>query len=296
MNVTLITGTSTGIGLATALHLARRGHRVYAGLRKPDQRGQTLREAIRSQGLEVIPVELDVNDERSVNRAVAEVLKAEGRIDVLINNAGIAPFNPIELATDSEVRGVFETNVFGALRTIRAVLPSMRARKAGAIVNISSVAGRLAPSGMGIYAASKFALEAASEALAREVYSHGIRVVIVEPGIIVTPILGKALTNFRDDPASPYQDVTRRTRAIFTEGQKAAPPPQVVAEVIEAALSDPEPKLRYLAGADAPVLVDGRARMTDEEWIAMDRHTSDEAFFAEFAVRFPSPDDRGTQT
>lgn len=284
--VTLITGTSTGIGLATALHLARRGHRVYASMRDLG-RGEELHKRVAAEKLPVTLVQLDVDSPPSVERTVAEVLQREGRVDVLVNNAGIAPFNPIELATDVEAKQVFETNFFGALRMIRAVLPAMRERRSGCIVNISSVAGRIASSCMGIYSASKFALEAASEALAREVASHGIRVVLIEPGIIITPILEKALNNLPLDQDSPYRQVAQRVQIMFAEGQKKNAQPQVVAEVIESALIAKDPKLRFPAGPDAEPFLKGRTGMTDEEWIAMERHATDDAYFAEFAARFP---------
>lgn len=288
MTVTLITGTSSGIGLATAVHLAGRGHRVYASMRDL-ARSDGLREAAVAEGVEVELVELDVDEEDSVRRAVDGVLEREGHVDVLVNNAGIAPFNPIERASEDEVKGVFETNLFGALRLIRAVLPSMRERRAGTIVNVSSVAGRVAAPCMGVYSASKFALEAASESLAREVHPHGVRVVIIEPGIIPTPIIDKAVGNLSSDENAPYATVERRTRVMFEQGKEAGGDPRHVAEAIEEALADEEPRLRYLVGADADVFMAGRLGMSDEEWIAMDRHASDEDYFQEFAVRFPMP-------
>lgn len=288
MNVTLITGTSTGIGLTTALYLAGRGHRVYASMRNLS-RGNALREAAAAERLPIELIELDVNDTTSVTRAVENVLAREGRIDVLINNAGIAPFGAIELAAETTVKSVFETNVFGALRTIRAVLPSMRERRSGTIINVSSVAGRVGLACMGIYASSKFALEAASEALAQELFSFGVRVVIVEPGIIVTPILEKALDSLPQSEDSPYRDAERRIRTIFTQGQKTGGDPRLVAEVIESAITSGGPRLRYPAGPDANVFIAGRARMSDEEWIAMQRHAIDEDYFREFSARFPMP-------
>ena len=288
MKSVLLTGTSTGIGLATALRLARAGDRVYASMRDL-RRADALRQAAAAERLPIGLIELDVDDADSVTRAVRQVLDREGRLDVLVNNAGIAPFNPIEEAPDEEVKRVFETNVFGALRLIRAVLPAMRAQRSGTIVNVSSVAGRVAYSCMGIYSASKFALEAVSESLAREVHPQGIRVVIVEPGIIVTPILEKSLANLPPEADSPYRDPVRRVRTLFTQGQRTGGPPDLVAEVIEQAIAAPDHKLRYTAGADAAVFVGGRARMRDEEWIAMERHATDEEYFAEFAQRFPMP-------
>lgn len=288
MNIVLITGTSTGIGLATALRLARAGDRVFATMRDV-HRADVLRQTALDEGLPIEVLSLDVDSESSVNSAVGQVLDREGRLDVLVNNAGIAPFNPIEMASDEEVKRVFETNLFGPLRTIRTVLPAMRAQRSGTIVNVSSVAGRLGPSCMGVYSASKFALEAASESLAREVFPHGIRVVIIEPGIIVTPILEKALANLPPEADSPYAAAIRRTRMMFAEGQRHGGHPDLVAGVIQHAIADPTLKLRYLAGQDAEVFVGGRARMSDEDWIAMERHATDEAYFAEFSTRFPMP-------
>jgi NAD(P)-dependent dehydrogenase (short-subunit alcohol dehydrogenase family) len=235
-------------------------------------------------------IQLDVDDEGSVERAVGEVLAREGgRIDVLVNNAGVAPFNPIERAGEAEAKAVFETNFFGALRMTRAVLPSMRKQRSGRIVNVSSVAGRVAPWCMGVYAASKFALEAASEALAQEVFAHGIRVAIVEPGIIVTPILGRAIGGLARDPDSPYAVPERCIHAIFSQGQQTGGDPRLVAQVIAEAVTAAEPRLRYTAGPDAEVFIRGRAGMSDEEWAAMGRHDSEGEYFREFAARFPMP-------
>ena len=163
MNVILITGSSTGIGMATALHLSRKGHRVYASMRNLDRSGD-LRTAAAGTGQPIEVIQLDVNDEHSVKNAVAQVLEREGRIDVLINNAGIAPLGPLEEVDDATVKSVFDTNVFGLLRCIRAVLPSMRKQRGGSIINVGSVAGHIATCCSGIYAATKFALESINHA------------------------------------------------------------------------------------------------------------------------------------
>jgi len=288
MAVTLITGTSTGIGLATALHLASRGHQVYASMRNLN-RARALQQAAAAKQLALEILELDVDDERSVQRAVRQVLAREGQIDVLVNNAGIATLGAIERTSDAMARAVFETNFFGALRTIRAVLPSMRERRSGTIVNVSSVAGRVVGSCIGVYPASKFALEAASEALAQEVRPFGIRVAIVEPGFIVTPILDKLLNSLPLDSGSPYADAERRTKLISSHGQATGSDPCLVAETIEYAVTTTEPKLRYLVGPDAQALATSRARMSDEEWTALGRQMTDEEFFQEFNSRFAMP-------
>ena len=284
MRVIVITGCSTGIGLVTARHLARRGDRVYATARHPD-RSAALQEAASAEP-NIRTLVLDVTDSDSVTAAIETVLSREGHIDALVNNAGIGVFGTFEFTPEEEARATFETNFWGVMRVSRAVLPSMRARKKGVIVNISSVAGRLAAPGMGVYPASKFALEAASEALAREVYSHGIRVAIVEPGFVVTPILDKGIDSLPLDAASPYADVERRVNMMFTNAKQVGSDPQVIAEVIEEAIASNASKLRYPAGADASVVLAARARMSDEDWIALGRPMSDEEYFAELARMF----------
>jgi len=286
MTITLITGTSSGIGMATALHLAASGHKVYASMQSLDQRQPLVDEAA-ARGVYLELLAMDVDHEESVKAAIAEVLQRESRIDVCINNAGIALMGTIERSDERTVKAMFETNFFGALRVTRAVLPAMRDQRAGTIVNISSAAGYVALPCLGIYSATKAALGVASESLASEVYPFGIRVVVIEPGFVVTPILRRGLESFRVDERSPYFDAERHTYAIFAQGEQTGSDPQVVAEAIEAAIDDPERRFRYRVTPDAPGLIGGRARMTDEEWVAMGRHSSDEAYFTEFAARFP---------
>ncbi len=287
MAVTLITGTSTGIGMATALQLARKGHAVYATMRNPDRGGAALREA--AEGLTLHIAQLDVDDPSSCERAVADVLRAEGRIDVLVNNAGIGDLSVVERTTDAAAHAMFETNFFGSLRLIRAVLPGMRGQRSGAIVNVSSVAGKVAGMGSGLYAASKHALEAVSESLALETRAFGIRVVLIEPGFFKTPIIDKATGAIGLDESSPYADAERRIHAIYSSAHAIGGDPQAVAEAIEHAITTDSPKLRYLVGADAEVFVNGRFAGTDEDWVDFGREMSEDEFWAEFARRFPMP-------
>jgi NAD(P)-dependent dehydrogenase (short-subunit alcohol dehydrogenase family) len=286
MAVILITGTSTGIGRETALHLAELGHTVYASMRSLD-RAAPLGDAAASRAVSPHILQLDVTDAGSVERGVAGVLAAEGRIDALVNNAGIGTLGSTEFTSDEDAHAVFETNYFGALRMIRAVLPAMRAQGSGAIVNISSVVGRIAPGCMGAYPASKWALEAACEALAQEVTSLGIRVALVEPGFIVTPILDKALESLTPDPASPYADIERRISMLFGQARVTGGTPRQVAETIAHAITTGEPKLRYPVGVDARAIIPNRARMSDEDWVAFGRRQTDQQYFTEFAARFP---------
>jgi NAD(P)-dependent dehydrogenase (short-subunit alcohol dehydrogenase family) len=283
MPVALITGTSTGIGLATALHFGRQGHDVWAGVRQPAA-ATDLRAAIDAERLPVRIVALDVDDPGSVQRGVAEVLDKSGRVDILVNNAGIGGGGPIEDVPVDWVKTLFETNYFGVLRVTQAVLPGMRERRAGAIVNVSSVAGRLAVAGHGHYSAVKHALEAMSEALAQEVQRFGIRVAIVEPGVVVTPIFSKAKR--WADPASPYFDHVRRLLLLYQKQMPHAAQPADAARVIYEAATTSSPRLRWLVGEDARLLVAGRQRQTDEEYVAGGRAMSEEEFLNEARRRY----------
>ena len=268
MSVVLVTGSSSGIGLATALHFGRLGDEVYAGVRNLSTATE-LAAAIEAEKLAIRPITLDVDDPVSVTRAVGEVLVRSGQVDVLVNNAGIGGGGPIEDVPVDWVKSLFETNYLGAIRMIQAILPGMRARRSGAIVNVSSIAGRLAIAGHGHYSAVKHALEAVSEALAQEVHAFGIRVALVEPGVVVTPIFTKA-KRFAD-PGSPYAVHVHRLLLFYQMQMKTPSQPADVARVIHEAVTAKEPRLRYLVGDDAERLVAGRQRLTDEEYVATGR-------------------------
>ena len=281
MPVALVTGTSTGIGFATALHLARHGHRVVATMRDL-AKATPLRDAARVEGLPLVVGDLDVTRPDSVERAVAATLEREGPIDVLVNNAGIGGATPLELTPEAEHRAMFETNYWGAIRMIRAVLPSMRERRTGCIVNVTSIAGRVATPNQIAYSASKHALDAASEALAHEVAAFGIRVAIIEPGVIQTAIFENSAGATRYDKTSPYRQIMRRNGKFFAAGFRNPGRPEAVAAVILDAVTTDRPRLRYPVGVDAAGLAAGRARISDEEWVAMGGELSDE----EYNVRF----------
>src|SRR5208283_3177354 len=175
----LITGTSTGIGLATALNLGRAGHTVYATMRNPS-RAPELAERASQEKLPIKISVMDVDSDSSVKTGIANIQKDAGQIDVLVNNAGVERNGSVEELPLADFRAVMETNYFGPLRCIQAVVPQMRQRKSGCIINVASVAGRIATSPLASYTASKFALEAVSEALAQEMKMFGVRVAIVE--------------------------------------------------------------------------------------------------------------------
>ena len=271
MATALVTGTSTGIGLATAVTLARAGHFVFATMRNPDGGGE-LSEIIETEDLPVTFVTLDVDDDASVVGAIKWVLEEKGHIDVLVNNAGVGGGGAVEEVPLADFRQIMETNFFGALRCMQAVLPSMRQRGEGCIVNVSSIAGRIAAAPQGPYASSKWALEALSECLAQEVKPFNIRVALVEPGIIATPIFTKAKPL---RPDSPYPH-SRRIRALFQEALKNPVSPYVVAELIREIVESGSWQLRYPVGADASALLQTRAGLSDEEWIARGAVDDDE--------------------
>ena len=185
MGVVLITGTSTGIGMATALAFGRAGHRVAATMRNPSG-APALGEAAEREHLPITVFPMDVDADASVRDGVARISRDLGPIDVLVNNAGIERMGSVEELPLAEFRAVMETNYFGVIRCTQAVLPAMRARRSGCIINVASVAGHVAVAPMAAYTASKFALEALSECLAQEVTPYNVRVAIVEPGIIDT--------------------------------------------------------------------------------------------------------------
>jgi NAD(P)-dependent dehydrogenase (short-subunit alcohol dehydrogenase family) len=289
MSVVLITGSNRGIGRATALHLAEKGHRVYASMRNTDNAGN-LRDTAAEKGLSLEYLQLDVTNDDSVKAAVSNVLDKEGRIDVLINNAGIGPVAPLEEMDDVACRAVFETNYFGVFRVTRACLPSMRARRRGTIVNVSSVAARVAAECMGAYSATKWALEASSEALAQELVPHGIRVVLIEPGITHTDMADGIASQLTGRPDSAYEMAASHIHAIFSGAlQAGSTTPEEVAQTIDDAINDLQPRLRYPVGEGARLFVDGRARMSDEDWIGMGRHETVEEYFQEFGTRFGPP-------
>jgi NAD(P)-dependent dehydrogenase (short-subunit alcohol dehydrogenase family) len=287
MDIAVVTGTSTGIGYTTSLALARRGWRVFAGMRNLAKAGP-LRDAAAKETLPVEVIALDVTDPASVAAAFAAIAEA-GPVDVLVNNAGIGGAAPLELTPEDEHRRMFETNYFGAVRCIQAVLPSMRERRRGTIVNITSMAGRWATPNQIPYSASKWALECLGEALAHEVRRFGVRVVNVEPGVIMTNIFENSAEATRYDKTSPYQQVMRRNGKVFAAGFRAGAQPELVADTIIQAITSPEYRLRWPVGPDAEGFMRGRPQITDEDWVAMGDDLSDaeynQRFFDYFGIR-----------
>jgi NADP-dependent 3-hydroxy acid dehydrogenase YdfG len=247
----LITGCSSGFGQATARELKARGYEVVATARRPE----TL------DDLEVdVRLALDVTDDASVAHAVA----GAGPIDVLVNNAGVGIGGPVELVPLAEVHRLFDTNVFGPLRMMQAVLPQMRERRRGTIVNVSSVSGKVAAPLSGFYAASKFALEAMSEAMHIEAGHFGIRTIVIEPGYFTTN-LSESRRDYGVD-APPYDELALRMQKLSEQlGRGAAPGPEVVATAIADALEAPPGSTwRVPVGEDAVMVLGARAAMDDD--------------------------------
>ena len=257
----LITGCSTGIGRAAAIELTKRGLDVIATARKPE----TLEDLDVAEKLA-----LDVDDDASVAAAV----KAAGRIDVLVNNAGWGMHSPIEKTPLDRVKAMFETNVFGAIRMIQAVAPQMRERNEGVIVNVTSLAGRVASPLGGFYSSTKFALEAITESLHYELGHWGIRVHAVEPGGFDTGFGGNRTTFGLDE--APYDELDRiweasETKLMGNRGER--PTGEVVAQTIADAVEGREQKLRWLVGDDANLVMSVRTTQNDEDFEATMRET-----------------------
>jgi NADP-dependent 3-hydroxy acid dehydrogenase YdfG len=266
----LITGCSSGIGEATARRLAQDGWKVYATARRPE----TI-EDLRASGCETLA--LDVTDEQSMQAAVEHVINAEGAIGVLVNNAGYSQSGAVESLPLEQVRRQFETNVFGLIRMCQLVLPGMRAQHWGKIVNVGSMGGRLTFPGGGIYHATKYAVEAISDALRFEVRGFGVDVILIEPGLIVTNFGEVAAGSVHDTEADgPYADFNQAV-AKLTAGAYRGPMsklgggPEVVAKTIAQALEAKRPRTRYLVTPSAHIMVNQRRLVPDRVWDLMMR-------------------------
>ena len=218
-NVVLVTGASTGFGRLISVTLARRGYTVFASMRDLTGRNRSraveLEELGRNESLRLRAVELDVTSDTSVQQAVEQVVREAGRIDTVVNNAGVAYWGLLETFTVEQAKQIFETNFFGPLRVNRAVLPHMRQRRSGLLIHISSIAGRLVLPSMALYCATKFALEAMAETLRYEVSQLGIDSLIVEPGEYPTAIFGNAAEAADQARAVDYGAVAEMPRKIL---------------------------------------------------------------------------------
>ena len=262
----LVTGCSTGIGRATAVQLAKSGWTVYATARRLESIAD-----LEADGCKTLA--LDVTDEASMAAAVKTVEEAEGGIDALVNNAGIQEIGAIETVPMDRVRGVFETNVFGAARMIQLVLPGMRERGKGRILTVGSMNGRFTWPGTGYYCATKHALEAIHDALRHEVRPFGIDVVLVQPGFVKTP-LGETAAGRRtegDGPYASYNEAVAEVATTYTTGMLGmlACSAEAVAKTVEKALSSGRPRARYRVAPSAGLFMTTRKVLPDAGFDAL---------------------------
>jgi len=273
--VAIVTGSSSGIGLETSLLLARNGFFTYATMRNT-AKSNKINELKQKEKLPLEVLKLDVTDNKSVNEAIEKVANEQGKIDVLVNNAGYALVGPLEELSIQEFKEQFETNLFGVTRVTQYVLPIMRKQRHGTIVNISSIAGRIGFPLTSAYVSSKFALEGLSESISYELEQFGIKVILIEPGVIKTNFdnnlkIGKNVSSTStavNDRNSPYVDITEKRIAGFKPRFENGLPPIEVAKAILNAITSKniQPELRYLVGNDAFKLMEIRKNKSDREF------------------------------
>jgi NAD(P)-dependent dehydrogenase (short-subunit alcohol dehydrogenase family) len=263
----LVTGGTDGLGRAAAILLASEGYRVFAGGRSAE-RLAALDQLARERKLPLEAIELDVCDEASVGRAIEEIGRRAGPVDILVNNAGIAIAAVMEEITVADLRKVFDTNLYGVVRITQSVLPEMRRRRRGRIINMSSISGKVAIPLMGAYAASKHALEAVSDALRLELYPFGIHVVLIEPGYIPTSMNRTAAelssAYAKNAERSPYVGVYQRFLRSWEKTRKSSQyKPEDCARVVLRAVKDEPPRARYVVTREAKFNVLARRLLSD---------------------------------
>jgi NAD(P)-dependent dehydrogenase (short-subunit alcohol dehydrogenase family) len=265
--VAIVTGSATGIGYETAVHLAKNGIHTYATMRNL-QKANGITEMAKTENLPLSLIQLDVTDDISITKAIDTVINESRRIDVLVNNAGYGLVGSVEDMSIEEMKAQYETNVFGTYRVTKAVIPHMRKQRGGSIINISSIAGRIALPLYSAYVSTKFAIEGLSESMAYELEPFGIKVAIIEPGAIKT--------NFRREQAakgssevSPYSSMMQSPSKAIEKMLKHRLYPEEVAKTVIQAIENPKPKLRYIVGKDAEELIELRRKSSDEEFFHM---------------------------
>ena len=281
----VVTGANSGIGRATTLAFAQAGYHVFGTVRGLEKADKLLAKATSlSLADRITLVEMDVADSASVTKGFAQIYSATDQVDVLVNNAGVGGNAVTEECPIDTYTEVFNINHNGSVRCIQAVLPQMRKRGSGAIVNVSSVVGRITAIAQSPYYVSKWAVEGMSEGLAHEVAPFGIRVAIVEPGITRSSIFSKNID--APNQSGAYDAHYRRLFAFYAAGiTNATPAEEAAATILEAATTS-SPRLRWHCSWGAGELLDARAAMTDEEWVSFGRHLDDEAYYNEFVARF----------
>ncbi len=262
MSIILITGSSTGLGYATAETLARNGHTVYATMRNP-QRSPQLQRVAEKDHLPIKILPMDVLDDKSVQTAISSILSKEGHIDILLNNAGIASWGAVEELSFEFFKADMDTNYFGTVRCIKAVLPSMRERKSGCIINMSSVSGKVYGNFHSTYNASKAAVEAFSESLAQELVPFNVRVVVIQPAFIETPIFNK----INETPSNTHYPNIKRFLSMFAASLENHESTNKVADVINDIVAGKLNAFRNPVGLYAEGFLNFRGSLRDEDWI-----------------------------
>jgi short-subunit dehydrogenase len=267
--VALITGCSSGIGYETALMLARNGVHTFATMRNT-KKSDSLQELIREEKLALNILELDVNDDASIENTIDRIKNETKRIDVLINNAGYGLIGFFEDLTLHEIRNQFETNFFGVLNITKKIIPMMRLQKSGTIINISSGAGQVGFPGISAYVSTKFAIEGFSESLMYELSPFGIKVIIIEPGVIKSNFFHNCIVSKESmKKSSPYSRSLDKIQGNIELMQEHATSPIDVAKVILQALGDIHPKPRYIVGNDVAMILEAKKNLSDIEFKKM---------------------------
>ena len=262
--VAIVTGCSSGIGYETALALARDGFYTFATVRNPKKADKILQVA-KKENLNMEIIELDVDDEKSISAAVEKILAKKQRIDVLVNSAGWGLFGSVEDVSMKDFRAQFETNFFGIISIIQKVAPIMRKQGAGVIVNVSSVAGRIGFPGSPAYISSKFALEGLSESIRYELGQFGVKIIIIEPGVIKTNFFS-SMKIAEPKPDSPYKEITEKViRGIKMMAELGTPPSEVATTILNA-VKEENPRPRYIVGNDAQMFLEAKKTKTDTEF------------------------------
>jgi NAD(P)-dependent dehydrogenase (short-subunit alcohol dehydrogenase family) len=271
IRVAVVTGSSSGIGFKTALTLGRNGFQTYATMRNI-AKSKNIKSIATKENLPINIEQLDVTDNKSVTNAIQAIVSKADRIDVLVNNAGYALTSAFEDLAIEEIKAQYETNLFGLIRTSQAVLPIMRKQKSGVIVNISSGAGRFGYPGGSAYVSTKFAVEGLSESMAYEIEPFGIKVILIEPGVIKTNIAnGMVVAKKSQNPNSPYFQIMQKMSTSFEHMlENASSSPDLVAKVVLQAVTSENPSLsRYLAGKDVESWIEAKRNMSDDEFHKM---------------------------
>jgi NAD(P)-dependent dehydrogenase (short-subunit alcohol dehydrogenase family) len=271
--VAVVTGASTGIGFETSLALARNGFHTYATMRKLEEgKSNQIMNIAKNENLPLQAIQLDVDNDKSVLDAINKIVSENGRIDIVVNNAGYALVGALEQTSMEEIKAQFETNFFGAVRVIQAVIPIMRKQRSGKIVNITSMGGRIAIPLDSIYHATKFALEGLSESIQYELEPFGINIILIEPGAVGTnfwknwKMAAKTSDHKDKNNDSPYKQIENNMLESFKQIEQNAIHPSEVAKVILQAAKADNPDFRYVVGKDAATILETRRKISDREF------------------------------